>query len=205
MREFIRSRLGPVARGVAQRAPPASRRGDHDLDPGAPRRERLIDAAVLVPLIDRPGGLSVLLTRRAEQLNDHPGQISFPGGRAEERDDGPVETALREAGEEIGLHRRHVEIVGLLDPYETVTGFLITPVVGVISPGFSLTLDEREVAETFEVPLDFVLDPANHERHSRLFQGVERHYYVLAYENRHIWGATAGMLVNLCSKLIREC
>lgn len=205
MRELIRSRLGRAEAGAAKEAPAPARRGDHDLDPGVPRRQRMIPAAVLVPLIDRPGGVSVLLTRRAEELEVHPGQISFPGGRAQGEDGGPVETALREAGEEIGLARRHVEIVGRLDLYETVTGFLITPVVGLISPGFSITLDESEVAEIFEVPLDFVLDPANHGRDSRLYQGVERHYYVLAYKDRYIWGATAGILVNLYNKLVRSC
>ena len=202
MRELIRSRLKRPATGISR--PPAALIGDHDLNPGAPRGKPLTPAAVLVPLIDRPGGMTVLLTRRTEHLNDHPGQIGFPGGRVESHDAGAVATALRETEEEVGLGRRHVEIVGSLDRYETVTGFMITPVVGLVSPGFSLNPDPFEVAETFEVPLAFVLDPGNHERRSHLVRGRERQFYVLAYEDRYIWGATAGMLVNLYHKLCDE-
>ena len=201
MRELICSRLKGAGPGASGASRSADRRGDHDLNPGAPRGEPLIPAAVLVPLVDRPAGMTVLLTERTAHLDDHPGQISFPGGRVEDGDEGAVATALRETEEEVGLDRGHVEIVGDLDQYETVTGFIITPVVGLVSPGFSLTLDAFEVAQVFEVPLDFVLDPRNHQRHSRVFRGTERHYYVLAYENRYIWGATAGMLVNLYHKV----
>jgi 8-oxo-dGTP pyrophosphatase MutT (NUDIX family) len=197
MRELILSRLDRVDGNGND----AGRRGDHDMNPGAPRRQPLTPAAVLVPLVERPQGMTVLLTQRTDHLDDHPGQISFPGGRAEAHDDGPVETALRETEEEIGLERRYVEVVGGLDRYETVTGFLVTPVVGLVTPGFSLTLDAFEVAEAFEVPLDFVLDPANHERHSRVIHDIPRHFYVLPYEGRFIWGATAGMLVDLHRKL----
>ncbi len=199
MRDLILSRLD---RGVdAAAAPAPGRRGDHDMNPEAPRHRRLTPAAVLVPLVERPEGMTVLLTRRTDHLDDHPGQVSFPGGRVEAHDAGPVETALRETEEEIGLERRYIEVVGALDHYETVTGFLITPVVGLVTPGFSLTLDDFEVAEAFEVPLDFVLDPVNHERQSRVVRGIERHYYVLPYEDHFIWGATAGMLVDLHRKL----
>jgi 8-oxo-dGTP pyrophosphatase MutT (NUDIX family) len=203
-RDDIGRRLVPVERHApAWSNPVAGIRGDHDLTPGdipatgAP----LMRAAVLVPLVERPEGWTVLLTQRTDHLHHHAGQISFPGGRAEDADETPVATALRECEEEIGLDRRHVEIAGALDTYQTGTGFLIAPIVGLISPGFDLTLDAFEVKEAFEVPLAFVLDPTNHQRQSRVWNGRERHFYVLPYENRYIWGATAGMLVNLHAKL----
>lgn len=172
---------------------------------GMEREQRvLMPAAVLIPLVDRPEGLTVLLTRRTDHLIHHPGQVSFPGGRTEEHDAGPVETALREAEEEIGLHRRHVEIAGFMDLYQTVTGFLVTPVVGFIKPPFELVPDPFEVAEVFEVPLSYVLDPKNHERRSMIFNDRERYFYVLPYKNYYIWGATAAMLVNLSKKLHGE-
>ncbi len=176
--------------------------GDHAVA-GMEREERtLTPAAVLVPLVERPDGYTVLLTQRTAHLEHHAGQISFPGGRAEAEDANPVETALREAEEEIGLHRRHVvEIAGFLDLYQTVTGFLITPAVGFVTPPFELRLDAFEVAETFEVPLDFILDPRHHQRRSMLYQGRQRQYYVIPYENRFIWGATAALLVNFARRL----
>jgi len=190
---------------LARRLDPAGseRRGDLDLNPDVewPTRRPLTPAAVLVPLIDRPEGAMVLLTQRTDHLSDHAGQISFPGGRVEPEDTGPVATALREAEEEIGLDVCHVEVIGRLDIYETGTGFSITPIVGIIDPSFSLNLDSFEVADVFEVPLDFVLDRRNHEHHSRTFDGVERHFHALPYQNRFIWGATAGMLVDLYEKL----
>jgi len=163
--------------------------GDHAVA-GMQREERtLTPAAVLVPLVERPEGYTVLLTQRTDHLENHAGQISFPGGRAEIEDASPVETALREAEEEIGLHRRHVvEIAGF-------------PVVGLVTPPFELRLDAFEVAEAFEVPLDFILDPRHHERRSMLYKGQQRQYYVIPYENRFIWGATAAMLVNLARRL----
>ena len=176
--------------------------GDHAVA-GMAREERtLLPAAVLIPLIERAEGYTVLLTQRTDHLEHHAGQISFPGGRTEEVDANPVETALREAEEEIGLHRRHVvEIAGFLDLYQTVTGFLITPVVAFVTPPFELALDAFEVAEAFEVPLEFILDPLHHERRSMLYKGQQRQYYVLPYENRFIWGATAAMLVNFARRL----
>ncbi|HPF59755.1 MAG TPA: CoA pyrophosphatase [Candidatus Competibacteraceae bacterium] len=167
------------------------------------REERaLMPAAVLVPLVERTEGYTVLLTQRTDHLEHHAGQISFPGGRTEEEDASPVETALREAEEEIGLHRRHVvEIAGFLDLYQTVTGFLVTPVVGFITPPFELALDDFEVAEAFEVPLEFILDSRHHEHRSMLYKGQQRQYYVIPYENRFIWGATAAMLVNFAQRL----
>ena len=123
------------------------------------------------------------------------------GGRVEAHDGGPVETALRETEEEVGLSRAFVQVIGELDLYETRTGFLITPVVGIVDPGFDFTLDAFEVAEAFEVPFGFVLDPANHRRESRMWRGARRYFYAMSYEDRYIWGATAGMLVDLARRL----
>lgn len=180
--------------------------GDHVVAglPPEPRARPLQPAAVLVPLIERPGGATVLLTRRTEHLAHHAGQISFPGGRAEAADEGPVDTALREAEEEVGLDRRQVEILGRLARYQTITGFLVTPVVGVLAPSVRLNPDPHEVAEIFEVPLSFVLDSRNHQRHARWIRGRCRHYYVLPYGDHHIWGATAAMLVGLARTLVEH-
>lgn len=158
---------------------------------------RLTPAAVLVPVIERPEGLTVLFTQRTAHLNDHAGQVSFPGGRCEETDASPVFTALRETEEEIGLDPALVEVLGILPEYRTGTGFSVTPVVGLVRPPFELNLDSFEVAEIFETPLSFLLDPANHQRHSMEIGGVMRHYYAMPYEGYFIWGATAGMLVSL--------
>jgi 8-oxo-dGTP pyrophosphatase MutT (NUDIX family) len=145
----------------------------------------------------RPGGLQVLLTQRTDHLHDHAGQVSFPGGRREQHDASSVETALRETREEIGLAEEFIEVVGLLDDYETGTGFRVTPVVSFVNEGFTLALDSFEVADVFEVPLDYLFDPANHQTRSREFAGRRRKYYVFEYQDRVIWGATAGMLMNL--------
>mgnify|MGYP001822289191 CR=1 FL=1 len=161
-------------------------------------------AAVLVPLVQHRQGTTVLLTQRTDHLHDHPGQVSFPGGRMEKLDTSPVRTALRETEEEIGLPSELVEVGGYLDPYQTGTGFRVTPVVGFVRPGFELELDSFEVARAFEVPLSFVLDPVNHERHHREVRGQRRQFYVLPYRDHYIWGATAAMLVNLYEKLMRE-
>ncbi|MFQ5953950.1 MAG: CoA pyrophosphatase [Kiloniellales bacterium] len=185
-------------------AAPRRARGDDGFDRSPQAEGGLVDAAVLVPIFDRPEGMTVLLTRRTEHLNDHAGQISFPGGRIEPGDAHPEAAALREAAEEVGLRRDRVALVGRLDTYTTRTGFRVTPVVGIVSPPFSLRLDPVEVVEAFEVPLDFVMDPANHQRHSRRFAGRLRHFYALSYRDHYIWGATAGMLVNLAQVLIRR-
>jgi len=167
------------------------------------RRDGKIRAAsVLVPVVTREHGLTVLLTRRTAHLHDHAGQISLPGGRAEENES-PEDTALRETTEEIGLHSRHVEVLGSLTDYVTVTGYRVTPVVGLVSPPFELKPDTFEVAEIFEVPLTVILDPANHQRNRVLTQGVERQYYAMPYGPYYIWGATAGMLMNLFRFLTR--
>jgi 8-oxo-dGTP pyrophosphatase MutT (NUDIX family) len=169
---------------------------------GVAREERnLTPAAVLVPLVERCDALTVLLTRRTDHLEHHPGQVSFPGGRVEEGDAGPVDTALRETREEIGLQSRHVEIAGYLDCYQTVTGFLVTPVVGFVKPDFDLSPDAFEVAEVFEAPLDLILDPDNRQLESVVYKGARRQFFVLPYKDYYIWGATAAMLVNLSEKL----
>jgi 8-oxo-dGTP pyrophosphatase MutT (NUDIX family) len=176
-------------------------RGDHDLDAAAPPPPPYRPAAVLVPIVDRPEGLTVLLTQRTDHLADHAGQISFPGGRIEPEDATPEDAALREAREEIGLDARHVHVIGRLDLYRTTTGFEVVPVVGLIHPAMTLRPDPREVADVFEVPLDFLIDPANRERRSREWRGATRSFYVMPYLGRHIWGATAGMLVDLAERL----
>jgi len=154
-------------------------------------------AAVLVPLVQRPEGLSLLLTQRTEHLSSHAGQISFPGGRAEEYDASPADTALREAEEEIGLERRHAEVIGALPVYYTGTNYSVTPVVALLRPPFELRADPGEVAEIFEVPLAFLMDGQNHQRLSAELASGRRSFYAMPYQRYYIWGATAGMLRNL--------
>ena len=187
------------------------RRGDHAVDyPGSQSRARAFaegelasrPAAVLVPLVKRDEGLHVILTRRTDHLSDHAGQISFPGGRQEEEDATLEETALRETEEEIGLSRRHVNLIGRIDDYYTVTGYQVTPVIGLVTPPFDLTPDDQEVAEVFEVPLNFILDPNNQKLQTVTFEGTRRRYFAIPYREYYIWGATAGMLVNF-SEVIR--
>jgi 8-oxo-dGTP pyrophosphatase MutT (NUDIX family) len=163
------------------------------------RFPRLTPAAVLVPLVDRPGGLTVLLTQRTAHLSSHAGQVSFPGGRAEPEDGSPIGTALRETEEEIGLARTHVEIVGTLPEHVTASAFLVTPVVGIVSPPFDLVAESNEVAEIFEVPLAFLMNGVHHQRMSFALPhgGGRRSFYAMPYERFFIWGATAGMLRNL--------
>lgn len=161
----------------------------------------LTPAAVLFPIVDRVGGHTVLLTQRTAHLRDHAGQISFPGGRVEGHDRSPTDTALRETEEEIGLPRERVEILGFLPEYRTGTGFRVTPVVGLVTPPFDLTPDPFEVAEVFEVPLDFLLDTANHQRHSIHHRGALRQYFAMPYGDYFIWGATAGMIRSLTDRL----
>ena len=157
-------------------------------------------AAVLVPLVVRGDDVQVLLTQRTAHLSDHAGQISFPGGRVEERDANPIATALRETEEEIGLGAGLVDVVGALPEYTTVTGYRVTPVIGLIERTFSLTLDSFEVSEAFEVPLAFLMDPAHHERRVVALEGITRTFYAMPYQagrRYFIWGATAAMLRNL--------
>jgi 8-oxo-dGTP pyrophosphatase MutT (NUDIX family) len=164
---------------------------------------QLARAAVLVPLVERPEGLTVLLTQRASHLKNHAGQISFPGGRMEPDDAGPWEAALRETREEIGLDPGYVSLAGYLHDHMVLTGYLITPAVAFVRPGFSLQLDRTEVDDVFEVPLEFVLDPAHHVPRTRTFAGHEFLTHDIPFGERHIWGATAGMLVALW-RMLRE-
>jgi 8-oxo-dGTP pyrophosphatase MutT (NUDIX family) len=189
-------------RSVLERPAPAGYRGDWEVTrDGAPEAGRLLmPAAVLIAVSNEPEP-QLLLTRRSDKLTRHAGQIAFPGGRIDAGDEGAVAAALREAEEEVALDRRHVDVVGTLDPYETGTGFSILPVVGIIPPGLTLTPHEREVAEVFHVPFAHVLDTANHERRSGEWQGQTRHFYVIRHGNREIWGATAAILVNLARTL----
>jgi 8-oxo-dGTP pyrophosphatase MutT (NUDIX family) len=186
------------------RSPGGAGPSDFDLNPelaaagqnGAP----LLPAAVLIPIVARRT-LSVIFTQRTDALPRHAGQISFPGGKMEPGESEPVVTALREANEEIGLLPEFVEPLGYLDPYRTGTGYRIYPVVALIREGFSLKLDEREVADAFEVPLAFLMDASNHKTHMRVLAGAERHFHAMPFEERYIWGATAGIMKNMHERL----
>lgn len=163
------------------------------------QRLPLRPASVLIPLVAREGGMTLLLTQRAAHLHDHPGQVSFPGGSAEKTDASAIETALRETEEEVGIHRSHLDVLGTLPDYCTVTGYLVTPVVSIVTPPFDLRPDPFEVAEIFEVPLSFLMNGAHHQRRTAEFSpGLGRRtFYAIPYERFFIWGATAGMLRNL--------
>ena len=158
---------------------------------------RRVPAAVLIPLVERETGLTVLLTQRAETLKDHAGQVSFPGGRIEPEDRDAWHAALREAHEEIGLRSELVEFAGYLPDHHVITGFRVTPVVGFVNPDYQLRIDAAEVHDAFEVPLDFILDAANHKSRQRTLGGVTIEVHDIPYGNRNIWGATAGMLMTL--------
>ncbi len=195
--------LPDSARDMALEAP----RSDDDLNPhlkptfnvSSPR-----PAAVLVPVVHRQPELTVLLTERTEQLPSHPGQVAFPGGKIDAGDEDAVATALRETEEETGLERCFIKLVGFLDSYQTRTGFRVSPVVALVETGFHLVPEAGEVADIFEVPLRFLMDPANHRQHTREWQGTERRFYAMPYGERYIWGATAGMLHNLYDRMYRE-
>jgi 8-oxo-dGTP pyrophosphatase MutT (NUDIX family) len=174
------------------------------LEPGAPSTG-LTPAAVLIPIVERDSGPTILLTLRTAHLRDHAGQVSFPGGRCDPIDATPIATALREAHEEVGIDARQVEVLGCLPDYVTGTGFRVTPVVGVVRPPLNLTLDDFEVADVFEPPLEFLLDAANHQRHSIEVRGAMREYWAMPWRDYYIWGATAGMLVSLHRFLHSEC
>ena len=181
---------------LARPAPPAAQGlNDGFRLPG--REGEPVPAAVLVPLVNRPQGLQLLLTQRSASLPDHPGQISFPGGRVEPTDADHAAAALRETTEEIGLSATRVEVLGRLAQYETVTGFRVVPVVGWVEPPFDLAPDPLEVADVFEVPLEFILDTANHQRHYRMLGTIRRDYWAIPWLHRYIWGATAAMLLIL--------
>ena len=157
------------------------------------REQPIRPAAVLIPVVDHPQP-TVLLTQRSAHLNDHAGQISFPGGKIDPTDASPLDAALREAWEEVGLDREFIDPIGYLDLYGTAFGFRILPTVARVRPGFKLRISEAEVDDAFEVPLAFLMNPANHQMHSKEFRGIERWYYAMPYEERYIWGATAGIL-----------
>jgi 8-oxo-dGTP pyrophosphatase MutT (NUDIX family) len=202
VRQRAKTRLRLELEGDALNAPVNG--GDHALSPQAfpadvsrPGRP----AAVLVPIVAREAGATVLLTKRAARLRQHSGQIAFPGGKIDPQDASPVAAALREAFEEIGLHHRHIDPLGYLDLYATGTGFRIFPLVAIVRPPFELRLNPDEVDDVFEVPVRFLMDPANHQLHTREAETGARQFHAMPYEGRFIWGATAGMLKNLHARL----
>lgn len=158
-------------------------------------------AAVLIPVVAHPGAPTILLTQRTASLRQHSGQVAFPGGRMDPEDSGPLAAALREAEEEIGLAPDRVRPLGYLDAYLSGTNYFIVPVLGLIEPGFTLTLNPDEVESVFEVPLSFLMDEENHELHARDWRGAIRSYYAMPFGDRYIWGATAGMIRNLYERL----
>jgi 8-oxo-dGTP pyrophosphatase MutT (NUDIX family) len=174
---------------------------DFDLSGQRPEEPVLKEASVLVPLIMRPHGFSLLLTRRSADMPTHSGQIAFPGGRRQAEDEDAIATALREAREEVGLDPALVQVLGASDPYETVTRFRVTPIVGLVAHEAVFQADPREVAAIFEVPFAHFMDPANHHRHSRDYNGQTRYYYAMPYRDHYVWGATAGMLRALYLRL----
>jgi 8-oxo-dGTP pyrophosphatase MutT (NUDIX family) len=181
-------------------------RGDLDLDPAVWERAGVVasrPAAVLVPVVDRPTP-TVILTLRTSDLSSHAGQIAFPGGKIEPDDESPVGAALREAEEEIGLAPALVEPLGYLDLYLTFSGFRVLPTVARVTPAYALNLNKSEVSEAFEVPLAFLMEPENHQRRSRDWKGITRQYYAMSYEDRYIWGVTAGILRNLYERIYGE-
>ncbi|SOB90318.1 8-oxo-dGTP pyrophosphatase MutT, NUDIX family [Stappia indica] len=172
--------------------------GDHilnpDMGPFAFAKRPPRDAAVLIPVVDRPAGASIILTQRTDHLTSHAGQISLPGGKIDPEDNGPIDAALREANEEIGLAPRAVQPVGVLPTYLTGSGYRVAPVLGLVSPKAPIRANPDEVAEIFEVPLRFLMNDVNHRRQSRIFAGKPRYFYAMPYGERYIWGVTAGIL-----------
>lgn len=191
----ISERSRRLASGLPVASPPIG--SDFSLNGVVAMPEAWRPASVLVPLVRREPGITVLLTQRTEDMPSHAGQIAFPGGRRQAEDVDAIATALRETEEEVGLTRDFIEVIGPMDQYRTGTGYEITPIVGIVTPGFTMRADPREVADVFEVPLDHFLDERNHRIDSRVWQGRERRYYAMPYGERYIWGATAGMLKNL--------
>lgn len=178
--------------------------GDHSLNPdlrGLILGNSLRDAAVMIAAVERPDGASLILTKRTEKLRSHSGQIAFPGGRIDPTDPTPEFAAIRETEEEIGIGAETIEIVGRMPDYVSGSGYRISPVLGVAKPGFALTLNKDEVDDAFEVPLSFLMDPANHARASRIWQERERFFYDMPFGNRRIWGVTAGIIRTLYERL----
>lgn len=191
---------------VAAQSPtvPGGGYGDHRFNPGHPRlaaQGQLRDAAVLIPVVDRGAEATVLLTRRAEKLRNHSGQVAFPGGTIDATDLTPESAALRETMEEIGLGEEFIEVVGHLPDYLSGSGYRVAPVLGIVRPGFSLSLNPDEVDEAFEVPLRFLMEPANHRRNSRVWNDLEWFFYEMPYDGQHIWGMTAGIIHTLYERL----
>ncbi len=191
-------------RAAREQAPHEFELGDHTLNPALKDLilgRKLRDAAVLVPVVDRPEGATLLLTKRTDTMRNHSGQIAFPGGRIDPDDGSPEDAALRETDEEIGLNRGYIDLVGRMPDYVTGSGYRIAPVLATVKPGFSLTINPAEVDDAFEVPLGFLMDPANHRRESRMWQDHERFFYTMPYGERYIWGITAGMIHMLYERL----
>jgi 8-oxo-dGTP pyrophosphatase MutT (NUDIX family) len=191
----VRERSTRLASGLPVSALPVG--SDFQLNGLAPTQEKYRAASVLVPIVNRTPDVTILLTQRTEDMPSHAGQVAFPGGRRQDNDIDAVATALRETEEEVGLDRKFIEVIGAFDRYRTGTSYEITPIVGIVTPGFTVRADPREVADIFEVPLAHFLDEKNHRIDSRMAQGRERRFYAMPYEGRYIWGATAGMLKNL--------
>ncbi|MEJ2117539.1 MAG: CoA pyrophosphatase [Alphaproteobacteria bacterium] len=188
--------------------PSAILKGDHDLNPDLPTAcmpdEHLCPAAVLVPVADRGTHMSVILTQRSPDMPAHAGQIAFPGGKKASGDASAIDTALRETHEEIGMASEFITPLGRLDPYRTGSGFQVVPVLAIVREGYTLTLDEREVVDVFEVPLEFLMTKANYQRHEKEMHGKVRYYYAIPYKSYYIWGATAGILRSMYERLYAE-
>jgi 8-oxo-dGTP pyrophosphatase MutT (NUDIX family) len=199
---LARARLRPEPPGIGDLI--ARPRGDHEMQPqpvAPPDEKAAVQAAVLIPVVSRAEGPTMLLTLRAAALRSHSSQVAFPGGRVDAVDGSPVVTALRETEEEIGLPRERVHVLGFLDAYLTGTGYRVVPVVALVEPPFELVLNAHEVDAAFETPLSFLFDAANYRRDSREWQGLMRSYYAMNFGDRYIWGATAGMIRNLYERL----
>jgi 8-oxo-dGTP pyrophosphatase MutT (NUDIX family) len=194
--------FAPIIQALGRGSGPTS---DFDLNPGIdlPRGRVLREAAVLVPFIEGPDGVELILTKRSSVLRHHPGQISFPGGKVDEGDNGPEATAMREAWEEIGLEPKNVEILGILPVHKTVTAFVMTPVVARVRADFTPVPERGEVAEVFRVPLSHVADPSRYRIESRIWQGGPRRYYAAPFGPYYIWGATARVLRGFAERMSR--